>query len=59
LPFNLKTEKNIENHEMNENEMLKSQNVHEKNLYKMTIFNCFKNKQYIFFFVLTFLPKLH
>jgi len=34
--------------------MLKIQNVHKNKLYKMVIFNCFKNKNIV---ILTFLPK--
>jgi len=46
----------IKNHEIYENKMLKSQNVHKNKLYKVAIFNCFKNNK-IFFNFFNFLPK--
>jgi len=39
--------KNIKNHEINENKIMKSQDFHKNKLYKMAIFNCFKNKKTI------------
>jgi len=37
----------IKSHETNENKMLKGQQFQKMKLYKITIFNCFKNKKKI------------
>jgi len=42
LPFYLLTKKIIKNHEINENKMLKSQNVHKNKLYKIAILQSFQ-----------------